>query len=375
MKRRSLRIVILGLSLSSAWGNGHATTYRALIRSLSDRGHRVMFLERDVPWYAANRDLIGPACCELHFYDGLAGLEDWKREIASADLVIIGSFVPDGIAVADWVFRVARGKIAFYDIDTPVTLSALARGTCTYLSPAQVRQYACYFSFTGGPTLKLLVDKWRARSALALYCSVDTTIYKPQLTRKRWDLGYIGTYSADRQPGVERFINEVARQLPEMTFVVAGAQYPSSIRWPENVERIEHVPPSKHAEFYSSLGWALNLTRADMRTAGFSPSVRLFEAAACETPIISDDWPGLEAFFVPDQEIVTAESSEHVTGVLQMPAEDRRRIGEAARERVLLEHTSDWRAIELENWFADGGRDESRAKMDQKGKLTSVDQA
>jgi spore maturation protein CgeB len=375
MKKRSLRIVIFGLSLSSAWGNGHATTYRALVRSLSDRGHRVLFLERDVPWYAANRDLTGPAHCDLRYYESIAGLKMWAADVAAADLVIIGSFVPDGIGVANWVFRVASGKVAFYDIDTPVTLRALAQGTCTYLSPAQVPQYACYFSFTGGPTLEVLVDKWCAQSARALYCSVDASIYKPSKSDKRWDLGYLGTYSADRQPGVERFINEVACRLPQMKFVVAGAQYPSTIRWPANVDRMEHVPPSEHVQFYSSLSWALNLTRADMRAAGFSPSVRLFEAAACGTPIISDNWPGLETFFVRDREIVIAHTGVNVVATLLMPSEKRSRIGASARRRVLLEHTSDRRAIELEEWFTGTGRNRLRELSGSRGVTTSMDHA
>jgi len=348
MKKQELRIVVLGLSLSSSWGNGHATTYRALLRSLSERGHQVLFLERDVPWYAAHRDLVDPGNC-LRYYEDLADLESHEKDVRKADAVIIGSYVPEGIAVADWVFRTARGTVVFYDIDTPVTLSELARGTCTYLSPAQVRRYDLYLSFTGGPTLNVLKTRWGAAAPRALYCSVDPDLYKPTPTKKRWHLGYLGTYSRDRQPAVERFVIEPARRAPSLKFVVAGAQYPSTIAWPANAEWIEHIPPSRHAKFYSSLRWALNLTRADMRKAGYSPSVRLFEAGACGTPMISDDWPGLETFFVPGRDIIVANSVEDFLTTLELPKSLRDRIGQNGRERVLRLHTSERRAAELED--------------------------
>jgi spore maturation protein CgeB len=352
MKKPSLDIVVLGLSLSSSWGNGHATTYRALIRSLAKRGHRVLFLERNAPWYAGQRDLERPAYCDLKFYDHAGQLEAYAQQIRAADAVIIGSFVPDGIAVIDWVLDRARGDVAFYDIDTPVTLSSLQRGECSYLAASQIPRFAIYFSFTGGPTLDALESRWGAKAAHALYCSADAKTYRPMANReRRWKLGYLGTYSADRQPAVERFIIEVARRKPDHAFVVAGAQYPKGIRWPRNVDRLEHVPPSEHAEFYASLDWALNLTRKDMRAAGYSPSVRLFEAAACGTAIISDEWPGLESYFKPDREIVIARDANDVTSALSLSEAVRKRIGRSGRRRVLHEHTSDRRAEELESFL------------------------
>jgi spore maturation protein CgeB len=369
--KRPMKIIILGLSLSSAWGNGHATTYRALVRSLVARGNDVLFLERDVPWYAAHRDLKDDALCQFDFYSDLEDLYRWRAEISSADAVIVGSFVPDGIKVADWVLRKARGTVAFYDIDTPVTLSALADGTCEYLAPQQVGRYDIYFSFTGGPTLDVLKSKWGAKTSHALYCSVDAEVYRPQKSKQRWDLGYLGTYSADRQPGVERFVIDVATQLPERRFVVAGAQYPDGINWPSNVERIEHVPPSEHVAFYTSLGWALNLTRADMRKAGYSPSVRLFEAAACGTPIISDDWPGIETLLAPGAEIVIAHDTGDVITALKMTSAKRAKIAATGRHRVLAEHTSDRRAAGLEAALKAVGGALNREKT--RGETTSMD--
>ena len=152
-----LSFVILSLSLSSAWGNGHATTFRALVRGLHALGHDVLFLERDVPWYAGHRDLPNPDFCRLELYADLDDLATrWSAAIAAADVVIVGSYVPQGVAVAEMVFATARGTTAFYDIDTPVTLAKLARDDEEYVSRKVIPGFGMYLSFTGGPTLKRL---------------------------------------------------------------------------------------------------------------------------------------------------------------------------------------------------------------------------
>ena len=344
-----MRIVVLGLSLSSAWGNGHATTWRALLRAFAARGHDVLFLERDVPWYAARRDLPTPGFCRFALYPDLGALSDWRREIAGADAVIVGSYVPEGVAAGRLVQRIARGATAFYDIDTPVTLAKLARGDHEYISPALIPGYDLYLSFTGGPILDLIERRYGAPAARVLHCSVDPEAYKPLRRAPRWDLSYLGTWSADRQPVLDRLLVEPARRAPHLRFVVAGAQYPADIAWPANVERIEHVPPNEHAEFYAASRFTLNVTRADMVRAGWSPSVRLFEAASCATPVISDDWPGLASLFRPREEILVATGPEDVLAALDDPdGRLRQRIAAAARRRVLAEHTAQHRATELE---------------------------
>jgi spore maturation protein CgeB len=344
-----MRVVVLGLSLSSSWGNGHATTYRALLRALAARGHDILFLERDVPWYSGrNRDLPDPDFCTLRFYQDLAGLEAWRGPIAAADAVIVGSYVPEGVAVSRLVQRVASGVVAFYDIDTPVTLAKLASGDHEYLAPEVIPDFDLYLSFTGGPTLARLEEQFGARSAQALYCSVDPEAYQPTGAAPRWDLGYLGTYSTDRQPVLERLLIEPARRAPERRFVVAGPQYPDDIAWPANVARIEHLPPAEHAEFYSACRWTLNVTRADMVAAGYSPSVRLFEAASCATPIISDRWAGLDTILAPGSEILLADGAEDVLAALARPEAERRAIGAAGRRRVLEGHTAAHRAQLLE---------------------------
>lgn len=347
-----LRIVILGLSITSSWGNGHATTYRALVRELVARGHDVLFLERDQPWYAAHRDMPVPPFGRTALYDDPTELSDrFAPDVRDADFVIVGSFVPEGMAVGDWVLRTARGVTAFYDIDTPVTLARLARGEHDYLAPRQIASYDLYLSFTGGPTLRRLEREFHSPRARVLYCSVDPALYFPEPRRKRWDLGYMGTYSDDRQPGVERLLLQAARRHARGRFVVAGAQYPDNIDWQPNVDHKPHLPPAQHRAFYNSQRWTLNITRADMVAAGWSPSVRLFEAAACGTPIVSDRWPGIETLFVPGREIVLADRTEDVLHALRETGQDERlRLAERARQRILAEHTAAHRAEQLESY-------------------------
>lgn len=352
---KPLDIVILGLSITSSWGNGHATTFRALVRALSARGHNVCFLERDVPWYAEHRDMPNPPYGITQLYKSVAELKRrFARKVANADLCIVGSYVPDGVTVGEWVLRTCRGVKAFYDIDTPVTLAKLAAGDTEYVTARLISRYDLYLSFAGGPVLRKIEKEFGSPMARTLYCSVDPKLYFAEERAPKWDLGYMGTYSEDRQPSLDQLLIEPARRSPNLKTVVAGPMYPQELSWPGNVERIEHLPPSSHRSFYNSQRFTLNLTRADMRNAGFSPSVRIFEAAACGTPIISDYWPGLETFFEIEKEIVIASSAKDVLAYLNdMSQEDRRAMGERARLRVLASHTSEQRAMELESYVAD----------------------
>jgi len=348
----SMKIVVLGLSITSSWGNGHATTYRALVKALAARGHEVTFLERDVPWYRDHCDMPSAPYCRVVLYRALRELSALHRSlIAGADLVVLGSFVPDGAALADWMTTTAGGITAFYDIDTPVTLARLAAGDAGYISASLIPRFDLYLSFTGGPTLDLIRERYGSPCVRALYCSVDPELHAPLDVEPAWSLGYLGTYSEDRQPGLERLLLGPARRLPDRRFVLAGSQYPATVEWPSNVERIEHLPPGKHGAFYSGQRYTLNVTRADMKRAGFSPSVRLFEAAAAGVPVISDRWPGLETVFAPGKEILVAEAADDVVRILRdMPDERRREIADAARRRVLREHTAAHRARQLEQY-------------------------
>jgi spore maturation protein CgeB len=348
-----MKLVFFGLSITSTWGNGHGTTYRALVKALAERGHDIVFFEKDVEWYASNRDLPDPGFCAVRLY------EDWRqvlpharKELREADVAIVGSYFPDGVAAIDEMLDADPPVKAFYDIDTPITVAALRqKGATDYISERQIPDLDIYLSFTGGPILRELEQGFGAPRAVPLYCSFDPHEYHRTSLNPRFacDMSYMGTYAADRQPKLEQLLCGPSRQLPDKKFIVAGPQYPASTRWPKNVEHIPHLSPQWHPEFYSSSVFTLNVTRRDMTMAGYSPSVRLFEAAACGATIVSDNWPGLDTFFLPSKEILLPSGPEDVTRYLtEFSRAEVRAIGERAQARVLAEHTSAHRAAQLE---------------------------
>ena len=347
-----MKFVIIGLSVTSSWGNGHATTYRALLKELQKLGHDILFLEKDVPYYAENRDMPNPEFCDLGLYKTEEELRSkYEKEVTGADVVIVGSYVKEGVAVGNWAIDTAKGITAFYDIDTPVTLAKLERKDYEYLDPEIISRYDLYLSFTGGPILDHLENHYGSPMARPLYCSVDPDLYYPEEKEMKWQLGYLGTYSTDRQPTVEELLNKPAAEFPEKKFVVAGPQYPEDVNWSKNVERINHLPPAEHRGFYNSQKFTLNVTREDMIKAGYAPSVRLFEAAACGVPIISDYWNGIETIFKPGKEILIAKSASEVSEYFRrIDEEERKSIGERARQKVMTGHTAKARAKQLEDY-------------------------
>jgi spore maturation protein CgeB len=348
-----MNIVICGLAITSSWGNGHATTFRALTKALHERGHRIVFFEKDLYWYADNRDLPRPEFCDVRiFRDWKKVVPEVKQSLAEADIAIVGSYFPDGIAAIDLVLASRVPVKAFYDIDTPITVAQLrAEGKTAYLLPEQIPGMDLYFSFTGGPLLAELEQVFKANRALPLYCSFDERLYRRREIGKRYrcDLSYMGTYAPDRQPKIDELLVNVAKNEPTRSFILAGPQYPKCIRWPKNVRRIEHLNPRWHPHLYSSSRFVLNVTRRDMVACGYSPSVRLFEAAACGATIVSDNWPGLETFFRPgEQVLLPASGSDIHTYLRELDDVTVRRIGDAAQARVLASHTSHQRALEFE---------------------------
>jgi spore maturation protein CgeB len=350
----SFKLVIFGLSITSSWGNGHATTFRALARALHCRGHRVVFYERDEKWYACNRDLPAPEYCEVKLYDDWNSiLPQVRRDLNDCDVAMVGSYCADGIQAIEELALSRVPVKTFYDIDTPVTLAGLReRGETGYLKAKQIPLFDLYFSFTGGPILQEIEQRFGAASALPLYCSVDPEKYYKHPVAKRYtcQMSYMGTYAADRQPKLDSMLCQTALAMPERQFIVAGPQYPKSIQWPANVRRIMHLNPRWHPHLYSSSRLTLNVTRRDMVAAGYSPSVRLFEAAACAAAMVSDPWPGLESFFTPGCEILLpADSAEIVACVRDLPESELEKIGARAQQRVLAEHTNFKRAEQFEH--------------------------
>jgi spore maturation protein CgeB len=347
-----MKLVIFGLSISSSWGNGHATLWRGLAGALAKKGHRVVFFERDVPYYAEHRDYTEIPGGELVIYPDWAGtVPVARRHLRDADVAMVTSYCPDGIAATEMVLESRARLKTFYDLDTPITLSNLDAGRAVnYIGPNGLAGFDLVLSYTGGAALAELKTRLGARRVAALYGSVDPEVHHPVPPKEEYaaDLSYLGTYSADRQESLEELFLEPARRRPDLRFVLGGSQYPKEFPRVENLVLFPHIPPAEHAAFYCSSKLTLSVTRGPMAQMGYCPSGRLFEASACGVPIVSDDWEGLDHFFEPGIEIVVARTTGHVMDALALDDEARARIGKAARERTLSKHTAAHRAVELE---------------------------
>ncbi|MFP4163290.1 MAG: glycosyltransferase [Chitinispirillaceae bacterium] len=347
-----MKLVIFGLSVSSSWGNGHATLWRGLIRALASRGHRVVFFEKNEPFYALHRDHGSGYGFELVVYEqweDIRGLAvDHVRE---ADAVIVTSYCKDALAAQSLLVESDFHPRIFYDLDTPVTLSGIEKGSMPfYIGDELLSAYDLVISYTGGSSLDKLRTVLSARNALPLYGWVDPEVHRPVFSDSRFKslLSYLGTYAQDRQEKLSKFLFDTAGVKRDEKFVVGGALYPESFEWMHNISFLRHITPSEHPSFYCSGRFTLNITRAEMARCGYCPSARIFEAAACGVPIISDRWKGMERFLVPGEEIVTVEQTDEVLGALDMSEEERLRISKRARQRTLEEHTAFHRAMELE---------------------------
>ena len=363
-----MKLTVFGLTISSSWGNGHATPYRAILRALGRANHQVTFYEKDVEYYARRRDFFTCDYCRLVLYP------EWEHVRASAladaaasDVVLCASYCPQGARIVDEVQELARPLRVFYDLDTPITLKNLKPGDLEYLRRDQVPGFDLYLSFTGGRILEELERDWGARLARPLYGCVDPEVHArvPALPEFESSLSYMGTYTADRQHKLDSLFLEPARRLPQEPFVLAGSLYPRSWEWPDNVRRFEHVAPGCHPALYSSSRMTLNLTRDGMACSGYCPSGRFFEAAACGTPIVTDDWEGLQTFFQDGEEIFVVDNAEEVVEVISSPDEALKTVAAHARQRTLEEHTGEHRAQQMLSYFeearglvAEGGRRE-----------------
>lgn len=347
-----MKIVIFGLAISSSWGNGHATLWRGLAKALTGHGHSIVFFEKDVPYYARARDCHGWTGLELVLYPEWDLVERTARQhLHEADAAMVTSFCPDGIKASFEVLSSNAKAKVFYDMDTPVTLKALESGaTLSYIGPEGLKDFDLVLSYTGGRALEEIRVRLGARNVSPLYGSVDPDLHRPVAGMRRFasDLSFFGTYAADRRDALCRLFVEPSRRLPDRRFRIAGAQYPEGFPWTPNIYYNQHISPPEHAEFYSSSGFTLNLTRETMALMGYCPSGRLFEAAACGCPILSDAWEGLEHFFRPATEILVVETTEDVIAALSLTPEHRQELARAARTRVLSYHTAEHRAAQLE---------------------------
>ncbi|HTK95646.1 MAG TPA: glycosyltransferase [Terriglobales bacterium] len=362
-----MKITFIGLTISSSWGNGHATPYRALLRALERRGCELVFYERDVHYYHQRRDFTRSDYCRLELYPSWSEVRTQAlADARSSDAVVLGSFVSEGDRIADDLLALAEPLRVFYDLDTPVTLGRLANGRAEYIRGEQLRHFDLVLSFTGGGVLDVLEREYGARMARPLYGCVDPDVYQRTAPRAhfRSDLSYMGTYAPDRQEKLDVLFLEPARRLSHKLFLLAGALYPWEWgpHWPHNVYRMEHVAPAEHPAFYSSSRLTLNITRASMATYGYCPSGRFFEAAACGTPIVSDTWQGIEQFFRDGEEVFLARTAEDVLAIFRRSDEELARVAARARERTLDEHTGDHRAAEFLGYLQEVRRNRRRAE-------------
>ena len=304
-----MKLVVFGLTITSSWGNGHATLWRGLVRALGARGHRVVFFERDVRYYSIHRDLTAIPGHEIQLYDSWRGVQDAAARHVRAAAAAVEYLPPQGLGGFDLVL-----------------------------------------SYTGGGALAALRDRLGARFVRPLYGSVDPEVHRPTAARAAFDadLSYLGTYAEDRQAPLEALFLEPARRREDLRFVIGGSMYPPSFTWRPNIYYVSHVPPQDHPAFFSSSRLTLNITRAAMAAMGHCPSGRLFEAAACGVPILTDTWEGLDAFFEPGREIFVADDTEHALAALACDDQARRRVAAAARERTLDCHTAERRVLDLE---------------------------
>jgi spore maturation protein CgeB len=348
-----MHLAIFGLTISSSWGNGHATLWRGLVRAMARRGHTVAFYERDVPYYASTRDgWPPPAGVSVQLYESLGEIERKARcDLDAADLALCTSFCPDGPAVARLILNSRAAIKVFYDLDTPVTLDAVSAGeSVPYLPPNGLSAFDLVLSFTGGKALDELQTRLGARAVAPLYGSVDPEAHFPvsPVEQFRGDLSYLGTYAADRQRALEKLFVEPARRLTQAWFQIAGAMYPDDFPWQPNIAFVRHLDPAQHPAFLCSSRATLNVTRRAMARYGYCPSGRLFEAAACGASILSDSWEGLEMFFTPGEEILRVQSADDVIAALSLSDAELHRIAEAAQTSVLEKHTAAQRVKELE---------------------------
>jgi spore maturation protein CgeB len=288
----------------------------------------------------------------LELYGSWQEIRDKARlDAIEADAVILTSYCPDARDVTRLILDCSSALHVFYDLDTPITLASLRAGeTVPYIGRNGLGDFDLVLSFTGGERVfrefRQLVG---ARRIEALYGHVDPDIHRPAPSQPHYraDLSYLGTYSRDRQETLDALLVAAALSRPDLRFLIGGAQYPADFPWSPNIYFVRHLPPSEHAAFFASSRLALNVTRKAMVEMGWCPSGRLFEAAACGAPLLSDAWDGIEDFFEPGSEILLAGSKQDVLAALELDGRELGRIAGRARERTLEQHSSAKRAQQL----------------------------
>ena len=348
-----MKLVIFGLTISSSWGNGHATLWRALCRGLHARGHEIVFFERDVPYYARHRDQHEPQGCTLRLYSQWEDVvTEARRSLRDADVGMVTSYCPDGRVAAAAVLDSTAALKVYYDLDTPVTLARLRDGQRVDYLPATDSAPSISSSATPAATRSGSCARHLAhgRSRRSMAASIRMSTGRSMPTRGSHVTSRISArtrpIARTRSTGCSssrRFgVRPGGSHWP-------GRMYPPDFRWTPNMFYLSHLPPGDHPSFYCSSSLTLNITRGPMAEMGFCPSGRLFEAAACGTAMLSDWWEGLDAFFTPGRgDSRSPNDTPDAVAALDLSDAERRAVGRRARERALDCHTAAIRAGELE---------------------------
>lgn len=350
-----MKLVMFGSSLVSAYWNGAATYYRGMCKALYARGHKIVFVEPDLYERQAHRDLVAdPPYAEVRVCHGWSELAYELERARDADLVAKCS------GVGGWDQELAEGvldlrspgtRVAFWDVDAPQTLAtAFAEpdraGTFRRLIP----NYDLILLYGGGPPVQNAYAELGARRSILVYNAVDPDEYYPvaRQSDKACDVLFMGNRMPDREQRVRDLFFAAAEAAPDASFVLGGNGW-SDCAMPDNVRYVGHVPTGDHRAWNCAARLVLNINRSDMAATGYSPPTRVFEAAGCGSCVVTDAWQGIPTFFEPGREILVAASADEIVNLLHTISSERAQaIGQAARLRVLRDHTYVARAAALD---------------------------
>ncbi|RKG59152.1 hypothetical protein D7V80_37515 [Corallococcus sp. CA054B] len=348
-----LRIAFFGSSLVSAYWNGAATYYRGLIRALHARGHRVTFYEPDAYGRQEHRDLQDPDWARVVVYSNDRGsLDECLDDAFGADVVVKASGVGTFDAYLEArVLELRRSgtQVVFWDVDAPATLERVAKDAHDLFRPL-IPRYDGILTYGGGAPVVNAYRELGAKQCVPIYNALDPDTHHPVAPEPRFagDLAFLGNRLPDREARVEAFFLRAAEALPRSRMLLGGSGWEDRVV-PANVVRLGHVYTQDHNALNCSARAVLNIHRDSMARFGFSPATRVFEAAGAGACLITDAFEGVEQFLEPGREVLVARSGEEVAEhVARLTPEDARRLGQAALQRVMAEHTYAHRAVEVE---------------------------
>jgi spore maturation protein CgeB len=351
------QVAFFGSSLLSAYGNCAATYHRGIVKAMARRGYRMTFYEPDVVGRRETRDLEAPEWATVVVYrgDDAEGPHRAIEEARRADILIkaggVGVF-DDLLEAALASAKTASNCVVFWDVDPPATLERVSRDARDPFR-ALIPKYDVILTSGGGESVRNAYAALGARRCVAVYSGLDPETHYEVAAEPRFaaELSLLANRTPDRDRRVAEFLFRPATLLRHRRFLLGGSGWTGAPA-PGSVIRTGHVATGHHNAFNCSARAILSLVGDGMAAAGFCPGGRVFEAAGAAACVITDPWEGLERFLEPGREVLVAGSGDEVVEVMaELTPEKARRIGRAARLRVLREHTYAHRAEELDNLF------------------------